>query len=105
MGHIEWGHYTSEDGGPLLMRSVMYHANCHGFAEHPTQKPVEVIAPLILYGGMGDATVIVPFAGAGSELVVAQRMGRVAVGIEIDEKNCEIAARRLLAERDGGHNR
>ena len=98
MGHIEWGHYTSEDGGPLLMRSVMYHANCHGFAKNRVQKPVEIIEPLIHYGGFGDATIIVPFAGAGSELVAAKRMGRKAIGMEIDKEQCEFAAERLVAQ-------
>src|SRR5690242_18311411 len=49
MGHIERGHYTSEDGGPLLMTSVFYVKNEHGRAEHPTQKPVELILPLVRY--------------------------------------------------------
>lgn len=98
MGHIEEGPYTSEDGGPLLMRSVMCHANCHGFAKNPVQKPVEVIEPLIYYGGLGDATIIVPFSGAGSELVASKRMGRKAIGMEIDEKQCEFAAERLASQ-------
>lgn len=98
MGHIEWGHYISEDGGPLLMRSVMYHANCHGFAKNRVQKPVEIIEPLIHYGGYEDATVIVPFSGAGSELIAAKRMGRKAIGMELDEEQCEFAAERLRLE-------
>jgi site-specific DNA-methyltransferase (adenine-specific) len=98
MGNIDEGPYTSEDGGPLLMRSVMYHANCHGFAKNPVQKPVEIIEPLIHYGGCGDATIIVPFSGAGSELLAAKRMGRRAIGMEIDEKQCEFAAERLTTQ-------
>lgn len=101
MGNIDQSHYISEDGGPLLMRSVMCHANCHGFAQHPVQKPIEVIKPLIHYGGFGNATVIVPFAGVGSELVAAKQMNRKAIGIEINEQYCEIAAERLMGRLTG----
>jgi site-specific DNA-methyltransferase (adenine-specific) len=48
-GHIERGHYVSEDGGPKLMRSVLYQPNEHGKALHPTQKPVELVLPLVRY--------------------------------------------------------
>lgn len=95
MGNIDEGHYTSEDGGPRLMRSVIYSRSEHGRAMHPTQKPVEIIKPLIQYGSHGDGIVVVPFAGSGSELIAAKELGRRAIGIEIEEKYCEIAAKRL----------
>jgi hypothetical protein len=41
--------YTSEDGGPRLMRSVIYARSEHGRAGHPTQKLLTVIEPLLLY--------------------------------------------------------
>ena len=95
MGHIEAGAYESQDGGPRLMRSVLYHPSMHGKANHPTQKPVELIKPLIHYGGTMGSTVIVPFAGAGSELIAAKEIGCPAIGIEIEEVYCEAAAKRL----------
>ncbi len=98
MGRIDEGAYRSEDGGPRLMRSVLFRRSTHGSAQHPTQKPIELIKPLIHYGGPGDAVVVVPFAGAGSELVAAKQMGRAAIGIEIEERYCEIAAKRLAQE-------
>ena len=97
MGHIEAGAYTSEDGGPRMMRSVIYARNCHGFAEHPTQKPIEILQPLIEYSCPPGGLVYVPFAGAGSELLAARSIGRKAIGVEIDERYCEIAAKRLSA--------
>jgi site-specific DNA-methyltransferase (adenine-specific) len=94
-GHIEAGSYTSEDGGPRLARSVQHVRSCHGYAEHPTQKPLGIISPLIEYSCPPDGTVLDPFAGSGSVLVAAKNLRRRATGIEIDEAFCEIAARRL----------
>lgn len=48
-GHIEAGAYSSVDGGPRLLRSVLYAKNEHGNAIHPTQKPLEVVLPLVAY--------------------------------------------------------
>lgn len=95
MGHIEAGSYVSHDGGPRLMRSVIYARSCHGNAEHPTQKPVEVIDPLLGYSCPPDGIVLDPFAGSGSTLAAARALGLTAIGIEIDERYCEIAAKRL----------
>lgn len=95
MGHIDASAYTSEDGGPRMMRSVLYARNCHGFAEHPTQKPVTILQPLIEYSCPPGGTVYVPFSGVGSELETARFLGRKAIGIEIDERYCEATAKRL----------
>ncbi len=94
-GHIEAGAYTSEDGGPRLMRSVIYAANCHGYADHPTQKPVEIIRPLLNYSVHAGGTVLDPFCGAGSTLVAAKSLGMKGIGIELQECHAESAARRL----------
>jgi len=45
-------------------------------------------------------TVLDPFAGSGSTLLAAKRAGRKAVGCEVEERFCEIAARRCAAEMD-----
>ena len=97
-GHIERGSYTSEDGGPRLMRSVLEVRSCHGEAVHPTQKPVGILAPLIQFSVPSGGVVLDPFAGSGSTLVAARDIGRRAIGIEIEERYCEIAARRLAQE-------
>lgn len=95
MGTIEGHVFTAHDGGPRLMRSVIYASNCHGYADHPTQKPVDIIDPLLRYSVPPGGSVLDPFCGAGSVLVAAKALGLHAVGIEIDEAHCESAARRL----------
>lgn len=60
---------------------------------HPYQKPLEVMCWLI---GKTDSPVICdPFMGSGTTLRAAKDLGRRAIGIEVDERWCEAAARRL----------
>lgn len=94
-GQIGDGNYASVDGGPRLQRSVLRVRSCHGSAEHPTQKPLGVIQPLLQYSVPPGGWVFDPFCGSGSVLVAAKLRGIPAVGIEISERYCEIAATRL----------
>jgi site-specific DNA-methyltransferase (adenine-specific) len=93
-GHIENAAYTSTDGGPRLMRSVIQVHSAHGYAENETQKPVGILTPLIEYGCPPGGLVLDPFMGSGSTLIAARDSGRRAIGIDIREDQCEIAARR-----------
>lgn len=97
MGHIENGAYESQDGGPRLMRSVIPVRSTHGYAVHPTQKPLGIVTPLIEYSAPAGALILDPFMGSGTTLEAARATGRRAIGIEIDEHWCEVAAERLSA--------
>lgn len=97
-GHIEKSAYASEDGGPKLMRSVIYARSEHGRAINPTQKPEKVVLPLVTYSVPPGGLVLDPFMGSGTTLRVAKDTGRRAIGIEIREDECEAAAERLAQE-------
>jgi DNA modification methylase len=64
---------------------------------HPTQKPINVLQPLIEAFCPRDGIVLDPFCGSGSTLVAARRAGRTSVGIELDAKHVQTASLRLNA--------
>jgi site-specific DNA-methyltransferase (adenine-specific) len=77
--------------------SVLKYRSVHN-PSHPTQKPVALMAYLIkTYTNVGD--MVLDFCiGSGTTLVAAKESGRKAIGIELSERDCEIAARRLQQE-------
>lgn len=66
---------------------------------HPCPKPLDVWKKIILRGMVGSSkTILDPFMGSGTTLRAAKDLNRQAIGIEIEEKYCEIAAKRLSQE-------
>lgn len=69
--------------------------------DHPTQKPEKLVAKIILASSQPNDIVFDPFLGSGTTSVVAKKLGRRYIGIEIDELYCCLAEKRLeMAEND-----
>ncbi|MFQ3549004.1 MAG: DNA methyltransferase [Armatimonadota bacterium] len=69
--------------------------------DHPTQKPEKLVAKVILASSKPNDIVFDPFLGSGTTSVVAKKLGRRYIGIEIDELYCCLAEKRLeMAEND-----
>ena len=66
--------------------------------EHPTQKPLPLMKELVRLFSDENSLILDPFMGSGTTLVAAKNLGRKAIGIEIEERYCEIAAKRLSQE-------
>jgi site-specific DNA-methyltransferase (adenine-specific) len=98
MGEIAGNRYQSVEGGPKLMRSVLQVRSEHGRAVHPCQKPIGILTPLLGCSVPRGGLVLDPFMGSGSTLVAAKERERHAIGIEINERYCEVAAERLAQE-------
>jgi site-specific DNA-methyltransferase (adenine-specific) len=88
--------YRWQDDGTRLMKSVMpVRSMWRRGAIHKTEKPVELLHPLIEYACPPSGLVVDVFAGSASTLDAARQSGRRAIGIEISEAYAEKAARRL----------
>ena len=66
--------------------------------KHPTQKPEGAIERILRASSNEGDLVLDPFMGSGTTLRAAKDLGRKAIGIEIEERYCEIAARRCAQE-------
>ena len=73
-----------------------------GNREHPTQKAISVISPLIKSFSRPGDTVLDPFLGSGTTAVAAAMHGRSYVGIELEAAHCETARKRMARFRGAG---
>jgi DNA modification methylase len=85
--------WTSRDMNIRLFREIV---NPDGKRSHPTQKPLSLL--LWCLNLFQSQTILDPFMGSGTTLRAAKDLGRKAIGIEIEERYAEIAARRLSQE-------
>ena len=63
--------------------------------DHPSPKPVALMEEIVEVCAPPNGLVVDPFAGGGSTLLAARNQGRRAIGVEIEERYCEIIAKRL----------
>jgi site-specific DNA-methyltransferase (adenine-specific) len=68
------------------------------FPGHPCNRPIDQMLHAVTTFSTEGETVLDPFMGSGTTLVAAKQLGRRAIGIEIEERYCEIAAKRLQQE-------
>lgn len=92
MGNVEYA-WTSLDQNSRQITHSIAATNAERVG-HPTQKPLRVIS-WSLEQGDASGTVLDPFAGSGTVLRAAKNWGLPSVGIEINERYCELAAQRL----------
>lgn len=82
------------------MKSKCYISNLYQAKDkfHPTQKPLNLISKYISILSREGEEILDPFMGSGTTLVAAKQLGRKAIGIELEERFCEMAANRLSQE-------
>jgi len=83
--------------GPLRVLTLNRCVLAMDGAVHPTQKPLKLMTWCIEFFPNAQ-TILDPFMGSGTTLRAAKDLGRKAIGIEIEEKYCEIAAKRMAQE-------
>ena len=86
-------HRLRDKGFGDILRAQVPENKCH-----PTEKPCEVLQPIILNSTDPGATILDPFMGSGTTLRAAKDLGRKCIGIEISREYCDIAIKRLQQE-------
>jgi len=72
--------------------------------DHPTMKPVPLVAYPILNSSMTGCIVLDPFGGSGSTLIACEQTGRICHTVELDEKFCDVIVKRYIEQVGGTDN-
>lgn len=72
--------------------------------DHPTMKPIPLLAYPIMNSSMTNSLVLDPFGGSGSTLIACEQTGRICYTIELDEKFCDVIVKRYI-EQIGSHEK
>lgn len=67
-------------------------------ADHPTMKPIALIAYPIMNSSLTNSIVLDPFGGSGSTLIACEQTDRICYTIELDEKYCDVIVKRYIEQ-------
>ena len=73
-------------------------------ADHPTMKPVALVAYPILNSSLSNCIVLDPFGGSGSTLIACEQTDRICYTIELDEKYCDVIVKRYIEQVGNADN-
>lgn len=72
--------------------------------DHPTMKPIPLIAYPIKNSSMSNCIILDPFGGSGSTLIACEQLGRICHTIELDEKYCDVIVKRYIEQVGSSDN-
>lgn len=73
-------------------------------ADHPTMKPIALLAYPIMNSSLTNCVVLDPFGGSGSTLIACEQSDRICFTIELDEKYCDVIVNRYLSQVGDNQN-
>lgn len=89
-------YFNNDEVFEIKRKCKRYPIVSHKGRLHPTQKPIPLMEELVRLHSPIGGRILDPFCGSGTTLIAGLNTGRKVVGIEMDEKYCEIAKQRVL---------